>query len=1321
MATYHHIAPISSPLPVAVSSLCFDPVSDILWSGSNTGTVNALVGRQGMRSVTFRAGDFPVFKIVAGEQYVRAGCVRGSGFGTWNKGGSNKWFYTAENRSIMSFTSTTTAANVIGVSATGPELLLISPNTGTLVRQCTVPSLITHLEFSHTTLISAGADGFLRTHDPRTGTTRSGSAENIVRAHPNGVQGLQVSGNYAFTIGLQSKQGRPFPDQLVKVFDLRTMRALPPVPFSSGPAFLNIVPRRSSSVAVTSNQGSVTIVDASNINANPEFYQLDTTSYISSVALSPTGAYMAFGDADGIIHLLSQVDDDDPVPFNGFASQPYEWPDTVAAAPEMDWNDSTPLNTIGMPHYTTPLLSSWSSNLSTPTPYFPPPQKIPLQVLNSMKMNDNVAYAALPKELRGKRNVVTTGQRKPNARFRSGKQQEHEPETPVESSDEVPKMYRRVEIEYSKFGVEDFDFGFYNKTDYSGLETHILNSYTNSIVQAMHYNLPIRKLAKSHIATTCDNEHCLLCELGFVVRMLEDAHGTNCQASNFCKTVGVLAQRSNNIDLIDYGRESKDADLGHTIQSFHRFLVDHLSAEGNAFPHNPMLKKPTGYGSSALAQTADMYNPAAAPITQLMGLDAKNVITCLTCKATRAKDNVTHIIDLIYPRKAISNEIQPPTDFASILRDSLLRQMTHKATCQSCKLFSTFSSRRSIATKDLPPILALNACLAGSAENFKLWMDKAPGSVTTGRIGTPRNTSVDGTGRSGSGSASGGTGRAVPTNGRFIQPFVELHGQIEGADDAEKVTYELRDMVVEIAAEDERPHLVAIVKIPDVKEGSPWYLFNDFVVRNITEEEALSFPGKWKVPAVLHFERMDVKEQMDYSELPMSLDPMLLTVDSSHSMSRDPSLIKHDILRVDELPRPGTLVAIDAEFVLMQQEETEFKSDGTKKVIRPARLSLARVSVLRGDNRVPFIDDHILTSELIVDYLTEFSGIRYGDLDQLQSPYTLVPLKDVYKKLRILVDRGCIFIGHGLSKDFRIINLFVPPEQVIDTVDLYFLRARQRRLSLRFLSYFVLGEHIQTDTHDSIEDARCALDLYKRYHEFEDEGIFDDKLEELYKLGRQYNFKPPQQAASPQASVAAPSAVPQQFSIDAMTDLTTRIAQMFPSGNAPFSPGSSAFGTPTGAYAGTPTQSFGGTPSQSFQNSPNSFGSTSPYQNLSASFSSASASFTSTPNASYTGTPATQYASTPSYAQTPTYGGSNAFSPSFGRSATGTMGNFSVQPTTSSRFSMRHGNTGSPSSGGGGGRSSLDSASTPTDGATSSYWPHSRFNRGSGGSSGTRF
>ncbi len=85
-------------------------------------------------------------------------------------------------------------------------------------------------------------------------------------------------------------------------------------------------------------------------------------------------------------------------------------------------------------------------------------------------------------------------------------------------------------------------FRFYNHTHYSGLETHITNSYTNAMLQIMFYTLPIRRLAKSHITTDCQREHCLFCELGFVVRMLEDARGTNCQSSNFCKVVGVLAQ-----------------------------------------------------------------------------------------------------------------------------------------------------------------------------------------------------------------------------------------------------------------------------------------------------------------------------------------------------------------------------------------------------------------------------------------------------------------------------------------------------------------------------------------------------------------------------------------------------------------------------------------------------------------------------------------------------------------------------------------------------------------------------------------------------------
>lgn len=79
----------------------------------------------------------------------------------------------------------------------------------------------------------------------------------------------------------------------------------------------------------------------------------------------------------------------------------------------------------------------------------------------------------------------------------------------------------------------------------------------------------------------------------------------------------------------------------------------------------------------------------------------------------------------------------------------------------------------------------------------------------------------------------------------------------------------------------------------------------------------------------------------------------------------------------------------------------------------------------------------------------------------------------------------------------------MPPDQVLDTVDLYFIKERQRRISLRFLTWYILHQDIQQETHDSIEDARSALSLYKAYQELEEQHSFDSKLEELYRAGRE--------------------------------------------------------------------------------------------------------------------------------------------------------------------------------------------------------------------------
>jgi len=64
-----------------------------------------------------------------------------------------------------------------------------------------------------------------------------------------------------------------------------------------------------------------------------------------------------------------------------------------------------------------------------------------------------------------------------------------------------------------------------------------------------------------------------------------------------------------------------------------------------------------------------------------------------------------------------------------------------------------FESRRSFATKDLPPVLAVNTSVFNQ-ENIKFWLDVK--------------------------------------KRRFLTPSVSLHGRIDGVDDSEAAIYELR-------------------------------------------------------------------------------------------------------------------------------------------------------------------------------------------------------------------------------------------------------------------------------------------------------------------------------------------------------------------------------------------------------------------------------------------------------------------------------------------------------------------------------------------------
>jgi hypothetical protein len=101
---------------------------------------------------------------------------------------------------VTTFSNASSNTNSLAISTTTPELLFLNPITGSVVRKAPTPSMLTHLQFSHSFLFSGSSDGSIRIHDPRNGMLRE-DGENRVHAHVSGIQGLQSGGNFIYTIG----------------------------------------------------------------------------------------------------------------------------------------------------------------------------------------------------------------------------------------------------------------------------------------------------------------------------------------------------------------------------------------------------------------------------------------------------------------------------------------------------------------------------------------------------------------------------------------------------------------------------------------------------------------------------------------------------------------------------------------------------------------------------------------------------------------------------------------------------------------------------------------------------------------------------------------------------------------------------------------------------------------------------------------------------------------------------------------------------------------------------------------------------------------
>ncbi|KAF5670593.1 pab-dependent poly(A)-specific ribonuclease subunit PAN2 [Fusarium heterosporum] len=999
-----------------VTTMTFDNSQELLWTGNDYGRVTSFYGTELQRYTSFKAhasSDGPVRQILVNEKGIVA--LGSKDLHMAIRRGPPIWHIRHDDMKdlrCMSFTSKGTAE----IIAAGMQdtMLVVDLIKGDVVKQIPTEHQYTVMRRGRY-ICAATKNGSVNLLDPVTF-----AVVKTWNAHSALINDMDAQHDFIVTCGYSLRQGQSYMlDPFLNVFDIKNMSSMPPIPFPAGAAYVRMHPRMLTTSMVVSQSGQIHVVDLMNPNTS-NVRQANVLSYMSMFEIAPSGEAIAMTDADCVIHLWGSPT---KLHFVDLAT-PIEFATPEEPLPNIDWANDAPLNSIGMPHYRDTLASAWPDIACD---VGAPPVKFDTQFLSGLKATEFGLYGRNTRGLRrnqaeNTRNVHKSGSSGLKApKFLSEKARELASSNVASSDDkddelissladmgieskksEVPVMYRNVEIKYSKFGVDDFDFGYYNRTRYSGLETHISNSYANSLLQIMHFTPVIRNLALQHAATSCK------------------AEGSICQATNLLKTLSSHPQ-AGPLGLLE--EDPHGSSLNVMLQGLTRFLLDKIVHDYKTI------------------------NPASSAMDQVLATSATTSIRCINCRSEYTRPGSTYVNDLLYP--------------SAVLKNSVERETTSKGWCSRCQRYQTIATRKSIHS--IPAVLMLNTAITNQEQRV-LW--STPGWL-------PEEIGI------------------IVEKGQFYcyeGEDLKLHLQRA----AHNITvYSLTGMAINIeSGQTQKSHLVSMV--------------------NVTTEDALTFNTSWKVPSVVAYQVKDENNKID-TEWKKNIDTSILYKD--FGPTSDPTTKTYQLLNPEtEPPGPGTIIALDTEFVAVRQPEIEMNSDGERETIRPIVYALARASVVRGqgeDEGTPFIDDYINIREPIVDYLTSYSGITEQDLDPRVSKHSLLSLKMAYKKMWILLNLGCKFLGHGLKQDFRVINIHIPKSQVIDTIDLFFLKTRLRRLSLAFLAWYLLKEDIQMETHDSIEDSRTALKLYKKYLEFQDAGILETMLQDIYRAGREVNFKPP--------------------------------------------------------------------------------------------------------------------------------------------------------------------------------------------------------------------
>lgn len=1086
----HVVNPADSQ--IMVSALRFDDSHSLLWVADSRGYMTSYTGKSLQSYSSVKAHDGPVLKILNHKKGVfslsfnsiRLGTVEGVTL-------CNIRSPELKGLNSMSYTSNTQTELFVGgdAEATGSRIFRIDTINHTVSGSFHYPHSIVMMETNFKFIVIGRADGHVDIIDPK--STR---VLESFSCHLSGLSKISVRENSLVTAGFSIKKGQFIPDSFICHIDLKSLSVQKSVAFPAGASAVLHHSTCPGVILASSSMGHFNFIDLHN-PTKMTIYQADISAYITAIDFASSGCFFAFVDATHTLHLWSRSDanpNSDFALYNAPLNLPSMADEPIPPSNQLVSNES-PLNLIKVPPFITPLLSAWPSNMVFKVGAMP--KSIDPEILRSSEVINGILVARYNKDKFGRRNTANPYKRITNTvaegvsvpKFISERDDSDEEDGDISFDSEaksnksrpstkdnkkaelmaqnifdieshtgdVPSAYKQLSIIYSKFGVDDFDFDYYNKTQYSGLEVNSNRSYLNPIIQLYKHIAPIFNVALlslSHDATESPN---MLMELGYLYDMMHKSHGRHCATSNFEIALASLPE----IQQLGLNNDNSvvrdDFKQRRMVQVFNRFLLERLARDECLL---------FGYDNPNL-------------LNEVCGICAETSIYSNFCSLTHKKEVLYYYIDI--------NSLPPPPlvptnlTILNYLEASMNKHAQQHINCENCHLQHPVNASLIIGS-NLSPVLVLNLNLNNQQLNEIRYLDgwlvpefyyaKSP-------LGTP----------------------------------VLRQSLITGVVTGQK-RYELVGYTAQITNRQNESHLITYSKIRE-QPGSPgkWYLFNDFLVMEVSEEEVLNVSHWWKKPVTMVYKEFGIGDEFKPEIFKAHLNTSILYKNKLLQGNPNTKIVSRSLDSGEEIV-PGTLVALDAEFIELSPAEYEFKSNGTKTLVRPPKLLLARISVVRGNGPKEgecFIDDYIATGEKIHDYKTEFSGIIEGDLTPGVSDKPLVSLQVAYRKIWLLLNLGCVFVGHWLAGDFRMINIYVPPAQVRDTGLCFYLKKEKRKLGLKFLAHYVLDEEVQKENHDSIEDARTSLFLYKEYLRLKEKGQLESVLFKLYLEGQMNGFKVP--------------------------------------------------------------------------------------------------------------------------------------------------------------------------------------------------------------------